>query len=91
MDPTLVVILISAVVLVFPMLKGIWTRLNGPESPKAIFPAQGDASTPPVQTAAKPVDGCLSKLVAFASCLPEKDRKELIQRFAADLVMKEIQ
>lgn len=79
--------------LVFPAIKGIWTKLNDSDAPVVtIAPTAPDRrETPVAQPTVNRQGACLSRLIEFASCLPEEERKDLIQKFAADLVMKEIQ
>lgn len=87
MEPTLIAIIISAAVLAFPLLKSTWDKLNGPATAAPQQIAPGDKPIPAVQNTPNP---CVNRLLQFAACLPEEERKELVQRYAAPLLMEEL-
>lgn len=89
MDPLLIVIALSALVTVFPLLNGLWQRIDKPK-PVVTQPTDTELVVPPVMAPGPIQPGCMRNLLELAKCLPEDEAQKLVQKYAAVMVMKEL-
>ena len=85
MDPLLILIGISALVMVYPAIKNAIARLNRTDAEVAV-----PAATIAAKAAQPQPSSCVANLIALAQCLPADKREELVRAYAHELILKEL-